>query len=44
MSLELVAKLAPREHHRVEQLLDLRVMRLGLEQDLAHVVNGSLDW
>jgi hypothetical protein len=39
-----VAKLAPREHHRVEQLLDLRVTRLGLGQHLAEVVNRSLDW
>jgi hypothetical protein len=43
MTLEVVAKLAPREYHRVEQLLDLRVMRLGLGQHLVDVVNGSLD-
>jgi hypothetical protein len=38
-----VVKLAPCEHHRVEQLLDLRVTRLGLGQHLADVVNRSLD-
>jgi hypothetical protein len=44
MGLEVVVKLAPCEHHRVEQLLDLRVMRLGLRQHLADVVNRALDW
>jgi hypothetical protein len=39
-----VAKLALCEHHCVEQLLDLWVTRLGLGQQLADVVNGSLDW
>jgi hypothetical protein len=35
-----VEKLAPCEHHRIEQLLDLRVTRLGLGQHLVDVVYG----
>jgi hypothetical protein len=44
MSLEVVAELAPREDHRVEQLLDLRITRLHLGQNLADVVYRTLDW
>jgi hypothetical protein len=44
VSLEVVAELAPREDHRVEQLLDLRITRLCLGQNLADVVDRSLDW
>jgi hypothetical protein len=43
MSLEVVAKLVPREDHRVEQLLDLRITRLCLGQNLADVVYWPLD-
>jgi hypothetical protein len=43
MSLEVVAKLAPRENHCVEQLLDLGVARLGVGQDFADVVHRPLD-
>jgi hypothetical protein len=44
MSLEVVAKLVPREDHRVEQLLDLWITRLCLGQNLADVVYWPLDW
>jgi hypothetical protein len=44
VSLEVVAELAPREDHRVEQLLDLQITRLSLEQNLADVVYLPLDW
>jgi hypothetical protein len=43
VSLEVVAELAPREDHRVEQLLDLWVARLGLGQYIADVVHRPLD-
>jgi hypothetical protein len=44
VGLEIVTELASCEHHRVEQLLDLRVSRLGLGQHLADVVYKPLDW
>jgi hypothetical protein len=44
VGLEVVTELAPCKHHRVEELLDLRVSRLGLGQHLADVVHGPLDW
>jgi hypothetical protein len=44
VGLEVVLQLAPREHYRVEQLLDLRIPRLGLKQHLADVVYKPLDW
>jgi hypothetical protein len=37
-----VAELAPREDYRIQQLLDLRVTRLGVRQDLADVVDRPL--
>jgi hypothetical protein len=43
MSLEVVAEFALREDHRVKQLLDLWVARLGFRQDLADVVHRPLD-
>jgi hypothetical protein len=43
MGLEVVAKLAPRENHCVEQLLDLWVARLGVGQDFADVVHRPLN-
>jgi hypothetical protein len=43
MSLEVVAEFAPREDHRVKQLLDLWLARLGFRQDLADVVHRPLD-
>jgi hypothetical protein len=33
-----VAELAPREDHRIQQLLDLGIARLGVRQDLTDVV------
>jgi hypothetical protein len=39
-----VTELVPREDHRVEQLLDLRITRLCLGQNLADVVYRPLDW
>jgi hypothetical protein len=39
-----VAKLALREDYCVEQLLDLRIARLGLGQYLADLVYRPLDW
>jgi hypothetical protein len=44
VSLEIVAELAPHKDHCVEQLLDLRIVRLGLRQYLANVVYRPLDW
>jgi hypothetical protein len=44
VGLEVVSKLAPREHHRIEQLLDLRVSCLGLGQHLADVIHRPLGW
>jgi hypothetical protein len=44
VGLEVVAEFAPREDHRIQQLLDLRVARLGVRQDLADVVDWPLDW
>jgi hypothetical protein len=44
VSLEVVTELAPREDHCVEQLLDLRIMRLCLGQNLADVIYRPLDW
>jgi hypothetical protein len=44
VSLEVVTELAPREDHYVEQLLDLRITRLRLGQNLANVVDPPLDW
>jgi hypothetical protein len=44
MSLEVVVELAPREDHCVKQLMDLRITRLGLGQNLADVVHRPLDW
>jgi hypothetical protein len=38
-----VAKLAPHEDHRVQQLLDLRVACLGVGQDFADLVDRPLD-
>jgi hypothetical protein len=43
VGLEVVAQLAPREDHRVQQLLDLRVAHLGVRQDLADVIDRLLD-
>jgi hypothetical protein len=43
VSLEVVIELAPREDHRVEQLLDLRITFLCLGQNLADVVYRPLD-
>jgi hypothetical protein len=43
VGLEVVLKLALCEHHRVEQLLDLRVTRLGLGQHLTDVIHRLLD-
>jgi hypothetical protein len=43
MSLEVVAELAPREDHRVEQLLELRITRLRFGQNLTDVVDRPLD-
>jgi hypothetical protein len=42
--LEVVIELAPREDHCVEQLLDLRITRLCLGQNLADVIYEPLDW
>jgi hypothetical protein len=39
-----VTELAPREDHCVEQLLDLRITRPGLGQNLTNVVYRPLDW
>jgi hypothetical protein len=44
VGLEVVLQLAPREHHCVEQLLDLRIPCLGLGQHLADVVHRPVDW
>jgi hypothetical protein len=44
VSLEIVPELAPRQDHCVEQLLDLRIARLGLGQYLADVVYRPLHW
>jgi hypothetical protein len=44
VSLEVVMELAPREDHCVEQLLDLRITRLCLEQNLADVIYRPLNW
>jgi hypothetical protein len=44
VSLEVVTELAPRKNHCVEQLLDLRIMRLRFGQNLADVVYRPLDW
>jgi hypothetical protein len=44
VGLEVVAKLAPREDHCVEQLLDMGVARLDVGQDLADVVHRPLVW
>jgi hypothetical protein len=44
VGLKVVPELAMHEHYRVEQLLDLRVPRLGLGQHFADVVHGPLDW
>jgi hypothetical protein len=38
-----VPELAPREHHCVEQLLDLQVAHFGLGQHIANVIHGPLD-
>jgi hypothetical protein len=43
VGLELVPELAPREHHCVEQLLDLWVPRLGFRQHLADVIHRPLN-
>jgi hypothetical protein len=43
VSLEIVAELAPRKDHYVEQLVDLRIARLGLGQYLTDVVYRPLD-
>jgi hypothetical protein len=42
--LEVVIELALREDHCVEQLLDLRITRLCLRQNLADVIYEPLDW
>jgi hypothetical protein len=42
VGLEVVAELAPREDYRIQQLLDLRVARLGIGQDLADVIDRPL--
>jgi hypothetical protein len=42
MGLEVVAKFAPRENHYIEQLLDLRVVGLGVGQDFADVLHRLL--
>jgi hypothetical protein len=39
-----MTELVSREDHSVEQLLDLRITRLCLGQNLADVVYRSLDW
>jgi hypothetical protein len=44
VSLKVVLKLALRKDYCVEQLLDLRIARLGLGQHLTNVVNRPLDW
>jgi GNAT superfamily N-acetyltransferase len=44
VSLEVVTELAPREDHCVEQLLDLRITRLCLGQNLADVIYWPLEW
>jgi hypothetical protein len=44
VGLKVVAELAPREDHRIQQLLDLRVARLGVGQDFADVIDRPLDW
>jgi hypothetical protein len=44
VSLEVVTELASREDHCVEQLLDLRITRLCLGQNLADVIYRPLDW
>jgi hypothetical protein len=44
VSLEVVTELAPREDHCVEQLLDLRITRLCLGQNLTDVIYRPLDW
>jgi hypothetical protein len=44
VSLEVVAEFAPRENHCVKQLLNLRVDRLGVGQNLADVVHRPLNW
>jgi hypothetical protein len=44
VSFEIVAELVPRKDHCIEQLLDLRIARLGLGQYLANVVYRPLDW
>jgi hypothetical protein len=38
-----VVEFVPREHHCVEQLLDLWVARLGVGQDFADVIHRSLN-
>jgi hypothetical protein len=43
LGFEVVAELALREDHRVEQLLDLWVVCLGVRQDLADVVHRPLN-
>jgi hypothetical protein len=43
VGLEVVAKLAPCEDHRIQQLLDLRVACLGDGQDFTDVVDRPLD-
>jgi hypothetical protein len=43
VGLEVVLQLTPREHYRLEQLLDLRIPRLGLGQRHTDVVYGPLD-
>jgi hypothetical protein len=39
-----VTEFAPREDHYVEQLLDLRITRLCLGQNLVDVIYRPLDW
>jgi hypothetical protein len=43
MRLEVVSQLPPRQDHRVQQLLNLRVADLGLGQYLTDEVNRPLD-
>jgi hypothetical protein len=43
VGLEVVPELAPREHHRVKELLDLWVPRLGFVQHLADVIPRPLN-
>jgi hypothetical protein len=44
VSLEVVTELAPREDHCVEKLVDLRITRLCLGQNLTDVIYRPLDW